>query len=204
MKNLLCILAAGAVLAGCSKSASVSDAEIPSWLEQDSAAAIHSRLLADFSLSMPEAVEALQEKIPGITADSIRTLAAQGIVELATIDGTERMHRKSVRNISLLHPALRGSWTCRGAESSEARRAYADSVIRASQGLLADGGAHRVHYRFSIDVPYDPVLSGDTLRVWMPFPIESQRQRDIRLISAERAPYHLLRSSCIGGRYDSF
>lgn len=188
MKPLLCILAAGAMLAGCSKSASVSDAEIPSWLEQDSAAAIHSRLLADFSLTMPEAAEALQEKIPGITPDSIRALAKEGIVELMTIDGTERMHRKSVRNISLLHPALRGTWTCRGAESSEARRSYADSVIRASEGLLADGGAHRVHYRFSIDVPYDPVLRGDTLRVWMPYPIESQRQRDIRLISAS-GPY---------------
>lgn len=183
MKNLLFLFAAAAVLHGCSGGNASSDAEIPSWFEQDSAAAIRSRLLADFSLTMPEAVEALQEKIPGITADSVRALAGKGIVELMTIDGVERMHRKSVRNITLLHPALNGGWTHRGADSSPARQAYADSVVRWTEGSLPDGGAHRVHYRFSIAVPYADVLKGDTLRVWMPYPIESARQTDIRLIS---------------------
>lgn len=181
MKPLLPFLLAAA-LCGCSRAGS--DAELPSWLEQDSAAAIHSRLLADFSLTMDEAVDALQEKIPGITADSIRALAEEGIVEVMTIDSVERMHRKSVRNIALLHPALNGGdWTHRGAKSSPVRQSYADSVVRWAQGSLADGGAHRVRYRFSITVPYHDFLRGDTLRTWMPFPIESARQSDIRLVA---------------------
>lgn len=119
------------------------------------------------------------KRIPSLNEDSVRSFAKRHLVETRIIDGEDRMFRKSPRNLDLLHPDYRGQWTCRGSNASEARHAYADSVLKHTDGKMADGGAHRVKIRFNIDVPYHPELEGDTLRVWMPFPREADRQCDI-------------------------
>lgn len=118
--------------------------------------------------------------------DSLRMFAKNHYVEVMEIDGMERMHKKSPRNLNLLNPAYNGGWKMRGASASEKRIAYADSIIRNSRGTLADGGKHRVRIRFEINVPYDQALEGDTLRVWMPFPMETDRQTDVLLTRASQ------------------
>ncbi len=171
-------------LLACSrKDGRTADAEIPQWLEQDSAQAIHQRLLHDFPVTFEEGAQEIIEKYPGTTIDSVRAYVERKYIETMEIDGQERMFRKSVRNLGLLNPAFNGGWKHRGYNASAQRIAYADSVVRYIKGQLPDGGAHRVKIRFSIDVPYDEILSGDTLRAWLPFPIESERQDDVRLIS---------------------
>ncbi len=174
---VLCLLA-------CSqKDGRMSDAEIPQWLEQDSAQAIHQRLLHDFPVTFEEGAQEIIEKYQGTTIDSVRAYADRKYIETMEIDGQERMFRKAVRNLGLLNPAFNGGWKHRGYNASPQRIAYADSVIRYVKGQLPDGGAHRVKIRFSIDVPYNDILNGDTLRAWLPFPIESERQSDVRLLS---------------------
>ncbi|MCM1224854.1 MAG: transglutaminase-like domain-containing protein, partial [Lachnospiraceae bacterium] len=155
-------------------------------IEPDSAAAIHSRLLADFSLSLDEGLALIQEQHPQVTMDSLRDFASKHYVEIMEIDGVKRMHKKSPRNINLLNPAYNGGWKMRGATASPKRVAYADSVLRCAKGELADGGKHRVRMKFEIDVPFDSALIGDTLRVWMPYPMEADRQTGVTLAGASR------------------
>jgi len=171
-------------LAACSGSREQS--QLPAWIEPDSAAAIHSRLLSDFSLTLNEGLTIIREQHPQVTIDSLRDFAAKHYVEVMEIDGVERMHRKSPRNLNLLHPAYNGGWKMRGWDASPARISYADSVIKHSRGILADGGKHRVRIRFEINVPADSALIGDTLRVWMPFPMSTSRQTDVRLADASQ------------------
>lgn len=161
-------------------------AQLPTWIEPDSAAAIHSRLLADFNLTLEEGLALIQEQHPEVTMDTLRDFAAKHYVEVMEIDGVERMHKKSPRNLNLLNPAYNGGWKMRGATASAKRIAYVDSVIRNSRGLLADGGKHRVRVRFEINVPFDSALVGDTLRVWMPYPMETYRQTDVSLAEASQ------------------
>ena len=112
-------------------------------------------------------------------------------IETMEIDGQLRAHRKAIRNARLLDPKINGGARYRGDHASEARRSYADSVIAFTEGRNPMGGAHSVTYRFTVDVPYHEEIAGDTLRVWMPVPLTSARQSDVRILSASPAEYVL-------------
>ncbi len=177
MRYFLSFLAA---LAGLCSSAR----EIPVWIEADSAAAIHSRVLSDFSLTFEEGADRIIAAHPGLTRDDVRSFADKKYVEVRKIDGVERMHRKSVKNVELLNPDFNGGWKYRGWNASPRRISYVDSVLRCHKGELPDGAAHRVRYSYTISVPTVDALKGDTLRVWMVYPMDTDRQSDVRLISS--------------------
>ena len=162
----------------------------PVWLESDSLAAIKSRILSDFSITWEDGIKIFNEKY-GIDEATLQNWEANHYIETKTIDGVKRIHRKSPGNARLLNPELNGGWKYRGETASDARLAYADSIIAYSDELNPLGAAHRVRYRFSIVVPYNEILRGDTLRVWMPFPFESERQSDIKIISTSQPDYIL-------------
>ena len=172
-------LSAVAILTG-----SAAAADTPVWLEADSAAAIASRLKSDFSLTMPEAIGMIKKLHPEVSDADIREFVDRHYVETRVIDGVEYMHRKSPRNLALLNPAMNGGGKPRGAAASKARIAYVDSVIACCDGRNDLGRAHGVTYRFTIDVPYNEALKGDTLRAWMPLPLETQRQKNVRIVSS--------------------
>ena len=162
----------------------------PVWLEADSAAAIKSRILSDFSITWQDGIEKFHERY-GIDEATLADWEAKHYIETKTIDGVKRIHRKSLGNAKLLNPELNGGWKYRGESASDARISYVDSVLQWEDGRLSDGLAHYVRYRFSIDVPYDEALSGDTIRVWMPFPMNTRRQLDIKIISTSQPDYVL-------------
>lgn len=162
----------------------------PVWLEADSAAAIKSRILSDFSITWDDGVRLFNERY-GIDEATLSDWEKKHYIETKVIDGTKRIHRKSPGNAKLLNPELNGGWKYRGESASDARIAYVDSVLAYVDGKNPVGGAHKVRYRFKIDVPYHDVLKNDTLYVWMPFPFESDRQSDIKIISASHPDYVL-------------
>lgn len=156
----------------------------PYWIEADSAKAIASRTRADFPFTFGEAAAIIRKEHPEVSDSDIRQFISHHYIEAKVIDDTLRIHRKSPRNLNLLNPAMNGGARFRGDRASEKRISYADSILRWQQGLNPEGGAHEVTFVFSIDVPYNEALVGDTLRVWMPFPLESQRQHSVEVISA--------------------
>ena len=166
--------------------ASSASATVPSWFEPDSARAIHSRLASDFSLSMPQAVKNIKALYPKVTDADIDRFIDKHYLEVFIIDGKKRMHRKSPRNLVLLNPNM-NNWTGRGSESEPIRRKIAADIIAASKtDEVKPSLTQKITIRFSIDVPYNDVLDGDTIKVWMPFPIESDRQSNVELISTSR------------------
>ncbi len=172
----------------------LSEGEKPVWLEADSAAAIDSRIRSDFSLSLAEAAERIRELHPGVTDADIDTFIARHYIEAKTIDGEVRIHRKSPRNLGLLNPEYNGGITDRGYDAKPERLAYVDSVLSYYRGKNSKGLAHKVKFRFSIDVPYDKSLEGDSIRVWMPVPLEGElcdRQEDVEILSTVPADYVL-------------
>lgn len=156
----------------------------PTWLESDSAKAIQDRIRSDFSLSLEEARDAINERYGlALTVDSVRQYGNKHYLEIKTIDGKERVFRKSVRNLPLLHPAMNGDNPPRGARASAKRIAYVDTILNAHDNGHGNAAAHRITYKFEIDIPYNPALQGDTLRVWLPYPMDTDRQNNIRTIS---------------------
>lgn len=185
MKRFLPLIPILAAMAGCSAEKSADSR--PAWLEPDSAAAIADRIASDFSLPYADGEQQIIEQYPGMTAADVRLAADSGYIETRIIDGAEMMHRKAVRNFGLLSPAHRIDWTCRGSQASEARLSYAQAVASAKDGKLK----RRYKVRFSIDVPYHPELQGDTLRAWLPFPMETDRQTNVQLLSTSQSDYTL-------------
>lgn len=169
---------------------------ISRWIESDSAAAIHSRLLADFPMTFDEAVVQIEKTYGPEVASQTREFANKHYIEARVIDGVERVHTKSIRNLALLNPEMNNGWSNRGSQASETRIGEAKMVYDTSKGdgrtgytgNLDDNG-RRVHYTFTIDVPYSEELRGDTLRVWMPVPIESPRQGNFKIFSTSQPEY---------------
>lgn len=157
-------------------------AAAPAWLEADSAAAIEARTRADFSLSLKDGIKAIKRMHPEVSDAQIRDFIERGYVEVREFDGKQRMHSKSPRNLGLVNPAMNGGYVGRTSPAKPARIACVDSIFATLDGKTSDGAAHRIRYRFSIDVPFSEELRGDTLRLWLPVPRPSQRQSDIRVV----------------------
>lgn len=199
MKKILIVAAAaglGAIGAYMAFSESRSYAaeeqiDLPEWLENDSAKAIARRTAADFSLDRAGMLDAVRRIHPEVTDADIDTFATKHYIERMMIDGKECYHRKSPRNLNLLHPVYNGGARRRGDRASEARISYVDSVLNYYRGKNSSGLRHAVTFRFSIDVPYNEAFAGDTLRVWMPVPVATVRQSDIEILSAAPSDYIL-------------
>ena len=163
----------------------------PVWLENDAELAIQQRTVSDFSLSMSQAQENLVELYPNITQSDINRYIEQKYLEVKVIDGEKRMHRKSPGNLKLLCPEIRGDWNGRGSDATTKEILWVDSIIKSSKGDGSVSNEKVVKYRFVIDVPKHDFLIGDTLRVWMPLPIESERQRNIKILSSIPQEYEV-------------
>lgn len=164
-------------------SCSKNEQTIPVWLESNSEKAIKQRMASDFSLSMPQAKEKILEMYPNIKESDIERYIENKYLEVKEIKGEKRMHRKSPSNLKLLCPEIRGEWNGRGSDATTEEISWVDSIVGIAQGDGSISNKKYVKYKFSIDVPKHDFLIGDTLKVWMPLPIESERQSNIKIIS---------------------
>ena len=128
IKQLRTTIAALAVLTG----AATATAAAPQWLESDSAAAIQARIARDFPMTISQARDAINERYGlKLTDDSVREYGRRHYLEIKEIDGQERVFRKSVGNLALLHPAMNGNTPPRGSKASPKRIAYVDTILAA-------------------------------------------------------------------------
>lgn len=178
-KYILNVLVAMA-LVSCSNSVT----EKPIWLEDDSQKAISQRTLSDFSLTIDEAKAILLGKYPSLTDEKIEEYIFNKYLEVKIINGERRMHRKSPDNLILLCPDLRGEWPCRGFDATPTEISIVDSIVAKSKGDGVCSNKYKVRYSFFVDVPKHDFLIGDTLRVWVPLPIESARQSNVKILSS--------------------
>ncbi len=160
----------------------------PRWLETDSAQAVALRTRADFPYTVEEFFEVAQKKYPDLTREKLQLMIDKKYVETLDFAGTKRVFKKALRNMALLDPAL-SDFTHRGATASAGRISYVDSILQWEKGTNPLGGAHRVVYRFSVDVPNHAAIQGDLLRVWMPLPMNTQRQKRIKILDTSHEAY---------------
>lgn len=171
-------------------------ATTPSWFETDSAKAISKRLDRDFSLTVEQARHRLSELYGASVAARTEEFIAQGLLETrTTADGNVMVFRKAPSNLKLICPEVSGvEWISRGADADSSDvaivRAVIESPLASEDEYYHRGPAQTITFRFVVDVPYNEVLDGDTLRVWMPVPVETERQYDISILSSSH-PYVL-------------
>lgn len=152
----------------------------------DSIRKVTERIRRDFSVT-PSAGRAQLEKSLGyaVSNEKLNSWKRKRYIEVDTIDGKEMWFRRAVSNLRLIDvedfkpdaPASADPKTNRYA------RFYQEAMATEPHGNnLRD--PHRWQLTFTITVNANAVPDGDTLRVWMPFPVESERQSDVKLIKS--------------------
>ncbi len=180
MKKLSIISACLCAMSACCP---ISESENPSWLETDAYQAISQRIAADFPYTVDEFFEIVKSDQPELTREEFDRQIAAKFIETLEVGGVVKVHRKALRNMKLLNPAV-SNWTNRGWDAAEADFALVDSLINPD---LIDGSAHRITYKYEIDVPVHEAISNDTLRIWMPVPMATQRQCNVQILDASHS-----------------
>ena len=169
---------------------SLSDAEKEAHaIEIDSLREIIERIRTDFSLTPEEGEEKVREIVPEADAELIAEWKSKRYIETMTIDGQEMWFRKAVRNLRLIDVedfGLYNKLDNRGVE--EEYTGYFTDMMKCAPDERGTRNWHAVKITFTLDVKADAVPAGETVRVWLPFPFDNGRQRNIRLLTTSHKP----------------
>ncbi len=152
----------------------------------DSLITIMGRIRKDFNMTPENGLKLIREKMPNVTDEQLAKWKRNRKIEYMTIDGQEWWFRKSVRNLWLLADELKKDHDTDKWETYNIRRKYYLEAMKspADENGLRDW--RHVNITFTLDVNADAVPDGETLRVWMPFPYQNLRQKNIKLESSNR------------------
>ena len=152
------------------------------------------RILGDFSLTQPEVLEYVKKYIPNADPAMIQAWVATKALEAKTIDGVQHFFRKGPSNLFLVDPicaaakeAVEGPET---GTTGEFLKGYLPKVI--SDACFQQVWGKDVRVSSYVDpvkmiihvlmrVMPGAVPEGEVVRMWLPFPKEKERQKDIEL-----------------------
>ena len=150
----------------------------------DSLNTIMERIRKDFNMTPDDGAKLIREKMPRATTEQIAKWKRDRKIEYMIIDGKEWWFRKSVRNLWLLADELKENHDAEKLKTYNVRRNYYLEAMQSPADANGVRDWRHVNITFSLDVKPDVVPAGETLRVWMPFPYENMRQRNIKLESS--------------------
>ena len=148
----------------------------------DSLKTIMERIRKDFNMTPEQGVALIREKMPNVTDAQIANWKSTRKLEVMEIDGREWWFRKSVRNLWLLGDEFAQINEEERKETYQTRRRYFLQAMRSAPDRWGVRNWQRANITFTLDVDADAVPAGETLRVWMPFPYENMRQRNINYV----------------------
>ena len=152
----------------------------------DSLSTIMGRIRKDFTMTPEEGLKLIREKMPNVTAEQVAKWKRDRKIEYMVIDGKECWFRKAVRNLWLLADELKENQDAEKWETYNIRRKYYLEAMHSPADANGLRDWRHVNIKFYLDVNADAVPAGETLRVWMPFPYENLRQKNIKLESSNR------------------
>lgn len=158
-------------------------------VEIDSLTDIARRIHREFSIPDSIGRQQIIAIIPSASDSLIDSWIDSRKIETKIIDGKRWWFNRSVRNFKLLCNEIFGQ-TNDSTRTSECLRlqSYAGTAQQSTPDDNLARNWHQVSITFSIDVDSAAAPDGEILRVWMPFPIQSSRQRNVTLLSTSHKP----------------
>ncbi len=150
----------------------------------DSLNTIMGRIRKDFTMTPEEGLKQIKAKMPNVTQEQIAKWKRDSKIEYMVIDGKEWWFRKSVRNLWLLADELKEDHDAEKWDTYNTRRRYYLEAMHSPADANGLRDWRHIVVRFYLDVNADAIPAGETLRVWMPFPYQNLRQRNIKLESS--------------------
>ena len=150
----------------------------------DSLLAVIDRIRSDFRIPYEEGVRIIQQSHPGASLENIADWERLNYIETKNIDGLKYMFRKSPANLARLVPELSAEKQAQIIEEDRVRANQVQALVEEVGQKFGLGKGRRMTVRYTIDVDKNAVPAGKKIRVWMPYPIESQRQKNVTLVSS--------------------
>lgn len=172
----------------------------------DSFQTIMRRINYDFSITPEKGKELIRQRVNATDAE-IADWIDKKYIETLTIDGKEMWMRKAVRNLWLLNPAFVVPET--RDESNIALHQYRTTAMEAPADDNHCHNWNRATINFTLTVDADAVPAGEMIKVWIPVPLTSARQRNFKLLRSsseavvsQNSPMHtaMLQQKAVKGK----
>ena len=160
--------------------------------EQETAAAglldIMERIRIAYDLGADGLLAKLRKSIPDVTADDLEKWRQAGQVQYRIIDGKVAYFGREPSNIFRFCEEARRRRKILPAETSgwklEDHLARIIDTAQSQKSAEVLPMRHRIHYVLTINANVPHLKQGTLVRVWLPYPQEYLRQRDVKLVSS--------------------
>ncbi len=155
------------------------------------------RLKKDFTKTEQEVKKYIQQYIPGVNDAQMREWEKSKALETATIDGEKKYFNRAARNLFRIDPQCRAIWDNAHPQTDEKTGFDLDAHdLQVITEVTASGTQYvspvRLKITQGLSVQSNATPAGETIRCWIPFPVEIPgRQTDIKIISTQPKAYKL-------------
>ncbi len=150
------------------------------------------RIGRDFSQTRSQVLAEMQRLVPQVSTSQLERWEKQGCVEYLDVDGQRRYFRFAAANVFRVNAearALKRKFQKAPNKEFEALKDNISEIIAAAEKSSKDLIApRRFRITYRLAVAADAVAPGQTVRAWLPFPRQADRQRDALLVRGDPAP----------------
>lgn len=155
------------------------------------------RIRADFTKSDSTVIAYIKQYYPQVTSQEIASWEQSGALECMTIDGEKKYFYNAPRNlfrISKEAQAIQDKIKGRQSDAlDDFLGEYIPKVIEAANKTAGSFGKAvlpvNMKIRYTITVPAGEVPEGEMIRVWMPYPRNNEKHKNIQLLSTSQPEY---------------
>lgn len=149
------------------------------------------RTRKDFNVSPERVLREIRRSVPDATEEDLARWREAGHLHHRVIDGEVKYFRSAAGNLFRLSEEARG----RRPETPAAPKKFPLDALLRELVQAADEQAvaevypvkHHIKYELAINDDHPRLKPGALVRVWLPFPQEYRRQRDVKLLDAQPA-----------------
>lgn len=158
---------------------------------------VMNRIRKDFSKTDSTVIAYIKERYPDVTPQELAKWEAEGALECKIIDGQKKYFWNAARNLfRISKEAQEKQQGIQGRQSDELDIFLADYLPKvtkaAGSAYCKEGKAVMpvtMKLRYTITVPAGEVPAGEMIRVWMPYPRNNEKHKNIKLLSTSQPEY---------------
>jgi len=167
----------------------ISDSLKKYWLDKSE---ILNRIRRDFNKNENQVLEKLKEKYPNLTPEQVAKWEQDKSLEMRLIDGEKRYFYASVRNFF----RIQDFFLKKDSLSSVYKNSLLSfcekdvpQIIKESNRKPKPTKPVRLKIRYTLTVNPNAVPDGEKIRAWLPFPVQNDRQKDIKILKVGTTHY---------------
>ena len=152
------------------------------------------RIKQDFTKDDTTVIAYIKNVIPDVTPEQIAHWESTGALECMMIDGVKKYFWAAPRNLFRIDKEAQAHWDVKGRQSDELDiflAEYIPSVVKqtSKKGFENIGKPKKFKINYTITVNPNEVPDGEMIRVWLPYPRETKRSSNVKLLSTTHKNY---------------